>query len=168
MGISYKTYVGPYVRCVVEFKDVEKTRRACPNTACKSYGETRFAQGEFCAKCGTPIGDVSYTERIEAVDRWEVSEEIDQHLCDPGGDGYIRWVEANKAHLWKPNIDAGIARDGHLESRVDFALSEIQAAEIQTEIERFTQFFAQELAHFRSRYGADVVSIHWGVIQDYY
>lgn len=168
MSITYNTYVGPYVRCAVEFKDVIDLKKGCVNAECPNHKLDRFVSGKFCMVCGSPIGDVPYTERKEAVDRWEVSEEIDQRFSDPGGDGYYRWVEENKAHLWLPNIDAGIPRNGHLESQEVFALADIQAADIQTETEQFTTFFAAELALLRSRYGEAAVSIHWGIIQHYY
>src|SRR5688572_1944218 len=104
MGISYETYVGPYVRCEVAKIDIAKTKRACPNTACKRYGKDGHGGHSFCAVCGTAIADIAYIEQGMAVDKWEVSEEIDERFSYPGGDGYYRWVEANSAHLWLPNV----------------------------------------------------------------
>src|SRR6266581_1239600 len=130
MSFTYDTYVGPYARCAVARAPITKLRIACLNETCKNH--ERDMRVKFCELCGSQTGTVSHAEMRDAVDQWEVQEEIDEALCSPGGDGYMNWTRANGAHLWKPNQHMP-GRDPHLESREDFALFEITSQQIDAE-----------------------------------
>lgn len=163
MSIDYSTYVGPYVRCAVERVPVKNLKIACLNVACKNH--ERYHNGHtFCPVCGSKIGTVEHTEIEDAIDQWDVREEIDEALCNPGGDEYLRWIEANSAHLWMPN-QAMPGRDPRLESREPFSLAEITAKQLDTEITQFQITFEDALRELKERYGN--LTLHWGVIQDY-
>jgi hypothetical protein len=168
MGISYKTYVGPYVRCAIEFKDDPRIKEACPNRKCKNYGQGWHTRGPFCEMCGSAIADMPYTERIESVHDSEIVDEINERLCSPSGDGYLRWIEEGCAHLWKPNVTTPW-RKGRLEAQEDFALIDFETlSEPAQECKDFIIFFQAELAVLRKHYGEAAVSVRWGIIQDYY
>jgi hypothetical protein len=165
MSYTYDTYVGPYARCAVERVPTTKLQIACLNAQCKNH--ERYHDGHsFCPRCGSKIGTVEHTELDFAIDAYDVSEEIDEALCNPGGDEYMRWTEANSAHLWIPNRGMP-GRDPHLESREPFSLAEITSDMVDKERATFLAMFEDEIAILIARYGAGRVAIHWGVIQHY-
>lgn len=155
MSIDYGTYVGPYVRCVVGQVDTQKERPQC--TKC---GRGYASPLGFCHDCGGKIDMVAHIEMDDAVDDWDVREHIQDRLATPSGDGYYTWKRENHAHLWVPNINSS---GYHLDTREDFNLVEI--TDIGTVA--FELQFSGDIAYLRSQYGADNVTIHWGIIQDY-
>lgn len=162
MSFSYQTYVGPYVRCAVGAQTKVVSVRACLNDTCENHAKRYDMSGAFCVLCGSAIGDVPHTEIADAVDHWEVSESINERLCTAGGDAYQTWTEAERAHIWKPNVgDVG----RHLDDREDWRLEEIGAGQIGEELAAFEAFFAPELDYMRPLYLS--VTLHWGIIQDY-
>ena len=165
MSIDYRTYVGPYVRCAVGVVSVTKERRSCANPACPGHQEEIY-RAQFCQRCGSPIGKVPYTKTKDAVDAWYVIEAIDQRLTDASGDGYSRWVEQERAHIYIANV--GIeGRSYHLEENADFALAEITPNQLNDEMAAFAGQFADEIAKLREMYSTEAVSLHWGILQDY-
>lgn len=164
MSADYGTYVGPYARCAVARVPVTRLQIACPNKECPNH--TKGLRVPFCELCGSKVASLPHVELDFTVDQWDVQEDIHEALAQPGGDGYMRWSEANAAHLWKPNKQMP-GRDPHLESREAFALFEIAAPQIAAEIAQFQVTFEDALTELRARYGADAVTLHWGVIQDY-
>ena len=164
MSIDYGTYVGPYVRCAVGTKEIQALRIACPNPECLNYAcELRTP---YCHLCGKQVGSVTHTVTVDAVDVWDMRETIDDALTTPSGDAYMHWAEASRAHLWIPNR-AMPGRDPHLESRVDFALVAIEPGQIQAELDAFRRQFQHQILQLIAAYGVDVVTLHWGIIQDY-
>lgn len=164
MSTDYRTYVGPYARCAVARVPVTRLQITCPNTVCKNHGEG--LRTPFCDLCGTRVESLPQTGSAQAVDRWDVREEINEALAGAGGDAYWRWSESNGIHLWMPNLKMP-GRRPHLEDRTDFALFEITEGQIATEILQFQITFEDALTVLRERYGADAVTLHWGIIQDY-
>jgi hypothetical protein len=164
MSITYRTYVGPYARCAITLVDTKKLQIGCANTACEYYGKNY--KTKFCQACGQPIGSITHIEQEPSVDQWDVSEQLEERLTTPGGDEYDRWMRANLAQLWIPNVRSSW-RSGHLEEREDFALVPISADQVINEQLAFQEFFTTEFAALMVRYGADNVRIEWGVIQDY-
>jgi hypothetical protein len=162
MSTTYSTYVGPYARCAVERVPVTRMQITCPTEGCKNHGEGM--RRPFCDLCGAKVASLPYIEMDFAIDHWDVSEEIDEALCNPGGDEYHRWTEANAAHLWIPNRSMP-GRDPRLEEREAFALFEIEEKQLAAEILQFQVTFEDALAQVRERYGN--LTLHWGIIQDY-
>lgn len=165
MSISYETYVGPYARCANGTKEENQQYISCPNADCENH--QKALRTPYCEKCGTKVQSLTRTFTAEAVDAWDVGEKIDDRLTTPGDDAHMTWSEENHAHLWMPNVSTPW-RNGHLEERADFFLQEIQLGDCATEISAFADFFAPELTALRAAYGANAVSIHWGIIQYYY
>lgn len=164
MSIDYRTYVGPYVRCAVGTKQIQALRIACPNAECLNH--TRGLRASYCDLCGARVGNIEHTVTVDAVDVWDMRETIDDALTTPSGDAYMRWVEAERAHLWIPNR-AMPGRDPHLESHIDFALSEIMPTRVQAELGGFRRQFQNEILQLIAAYGGDAVTLHWGIVQDY-
>jgi hypothetical protein len=167
MSISYRTYVGPYVRCTVETIEVEKQRRACTNVACAMHKSNIWSiEAKHCHLCGSAIRDVTYLERGDAVNDWDVMEAVEERLSPAFGAAYAKWSVEHRAHIYVANVTTE-GRDCHLEERQDFALVEITPLGIIEELTRFKVQFADELLTMRKMYGISAVSLHWGVLQDY-
>lgn len=167
MSITYRTYVGPYVRCAVETVEVEKQRRACTNVECQNHKRDIWApEASHCHLCGSPLGDVAYREREDAVREWDVIEAIQERLTPAFGDAYLNWSREHHAHIYVVNIPT-TGRDYHLEECTDFALAEITPLQIIEELTLFEVHFAEDLLTLRKMYGMAAVSTHWGVLQDY-
>lgn len=164
MSIDYGIYAGPYVCCVVRRVPVTKLHITCPNTECKNHG--RDMRSAYCDLCGGKCATLSYVELEDAVDHWDVSEAIDERLSSASGDAYARWSEENRVHLWTPNKPIQLVA-GHLDAREAFALHIIGPSTIEDEIARFKATFQKDIEYLESVYGADAVSFHWGIIQDY-
>lgn len=162
MSFTYDTYVGPYARCAVEREPVTKLQITCPTEGCKNHGQDM--RKPFCDLCGAKAASLPHVELDFVINQWDVSEEIGEALCAPGGDEYMRWSEANAAHLWMPNRHMP-GRDPHLEERDPFSLAEITPKMVEGEILQFQITFEDALRDLRARYGA--MSLHWGVIQHY-
>lgn len=165
MSISYSTYVGPYVRCTVGTTETTEQIRGCTNRGCPNH-QHHFRQDAYCNLCGSLIGNVPHSIVRDAVDSWSLRDAINEQLVTASGDGYFDWGREGHAHIWVPNVDVPW-RDCHLEERVDFSLVEIKAEQVSTEIDAFSMRFRHELEIFRQNYGADAVSICWGIVQDY-
>jgi hypothetical protein len=164
MSFTYDTYVGAYARCAVERVPVTRLQITCPTDGCENHG--KGMRQSFCQLCGAKVASLPHVELDFAIDQWQVREDIDEVLVQPGGDEYVRWSEANAAHLWMPNQSMP-GRDPHLDSREPFMLQEITAKQVETEILQFQITFEDVLTELRARYGADAVTLHWGIIQDY-
>lgn len=165
MSTSYRTYVGPYIRCAVASVEVERRRRACTNAECENHRREIY-HNAFCSKCGSPVADVSYADTADAVSASDVQDEIDERMTDASGDTYLRWAEKERAHIWVANVSVP-GRDYHLGEWVDFNLVEITPDQIRAELSQFEAHFANEIAVLCDRYGAAAVTLHWGVLQDY-
>ena len=164
MSITYRAYVGPYVRCAVTMVDTPQTRNACLNPSCTMHD--RYSSAPFCHLCGSKNGEIAYIEQKPSVDQWDIQERPLWRLAGLSGDGYDTWMRESLAQIWIPNHRT-LWRDGHLENRVDFSLEPITAEQVTTEQSAFQDFFAAEMAVLIVQYGADNVTVEWGVIQDY-
>lgn len=162
MSYTYDTYVGPYARCAIEREPVTRLQITCPTEGCTNHGEGM--RKPFCELCGAAGARLPYTALAFVIDQWDVSEEIEGALCNPGGDEYVRWAEANATHIWMPNLQMP-GRDPRLESREPFSLAEITAKQVDEEILQFQVTFEDSLAFLKERYGN--LTMRWGIIQDY-
>lgn len=167
MGISYRTYVGPYAVCKVEIVDKPHYKRVCINQTCKRYHEQSAGRGgQYCSHCGTLTADVNFPEREPAIDSWHVAEQIFERLTTPGGDAYFLEVRKTGRELWMPNVQIeGMERDPHLEEREDFY--EVAIKSPAQEVLAFETTFVFELDFLRITYGHNNVYVTWGIIQDY-
>lgn len=101
------------------------------------------------------------------VDEWDMREALRDRLTTPGGDAYRDWMHRYQAHIWVGNVAIPNQRNFGLEEYTDFALTDIDATQADTEMVQFTLFFGSEINLLQEAYGRDVVRVRWGVIQDY-
>lgn len=153
------TYVGPYARCIVERVSKIRLQITCPTEGCENH--EKVMRKPYCDLCGARVASLPHTELGFAIDQWDVTEEIGDALSAPGGDEYMRWAEANAAHLWISNRRMP-GRDPHLESREPFSLAEITSDQLEKESAVFLSTFEDALAILQERYGN--LTLHWGII----
>lgn len=166
MTADYRTYVGPYIRCVAgPLKPVETEWKACVNKNCTSF--LRISREAFCPKCGSAIQATKDTVLRPAINSNDVSEKVDQRLSRPMGDAYYTREQEGGDHLWMPNVAVdAIDRDTSFEEAA-FSLTPIVAHDVFTDCAAILSQFAGDLAILRGIYGEDSVFVEWGVIQDY-
>jgi hypothetical protein len=152
MSIDYSIYIGPFVRCKVEKKEVEKERRTCPHKNCRNH-DKRISTA-FCSFCGSKIEEVKYKEEADAVNWGEVSEKIKDTLVCP--------IHKNGEHIWIGNrIDdqCHLSYDPtELESGYDVC------QDWMSEVRSFVAFYVEEIRVLRQEYGETDVVVLWGII----
>jgi hypothetical protein len=152
MSIDYSIYIGPFVRCKVTKKEVERERRTCPNTNCHNHNRQIYAF--FCSVCGSKIGRVKYKEEEDVIDYDEVSKKIKHNL--------VCRINRDKEHIWIGNrIDdqCHLSYDPtELESGYDVC------QKWMSEVRSFVAFYVEEIRILRQEYGETDVEVLWGVI----
>jgi hypothetical protein len=160
MSIERLTYCGPYIECKVETIPSTYPVDRCSNAACTRHTIDSHAQGKFCHECGSAIApmDIAYTE--DAVDACELAEELADKLWRPFCNE--EEVSDKNIHVW-----VGCESDDALALIVDNdeeSLTELRQADIESQLNRFRRSYKKELALFRARYGAESVTVKWGIL----
>ena len=162
MSVSYRTYIGAYVRCAVTQSPQTERVETCPTVQCQNHMTPLSTS--YCALCGTKRSSLHYSVMRDVIDEYELADSIQERLVVLSGDAYEHWSHSHGIHIWLPNIgNIGIV----LDEDDPFLEAEIDAQRIDSDLRTFAAFFAQEIAHFTSAYGSSAVRIHWGVIRDY-
>ena len=169
MSIDRTLYVGPYLTGKFEMVRTTTTFRACTNKACVNHKASHL-HGDYCQKCGSPVGDVHRTIKEPSVDQHDIEADIKERLCSPGGDSYYYWSEKMLTHIWLPNI-AIPGRKMHFDIRdLGFLALPTNAEQQQqaSEIEKFETKFAKEIVVMRVTYGDQNIAMNWGVVYSTY
>lgn len=155
MGVDQSVTLGPFIRCRYGTAPEMKTFKHC--TANPSHK----SKGQFCSKCGAPVGETTKPtgEQIRDLD-WGALDKIE-------GEGRIIQRTSMGGEI-EPGVDIWVSntsRDGIpdrcIERYVDECL-EIDPVVIPAEKAAFTQFFAKEIAIFKSTYTK--VEVCWGLL----
>src|ERR1700734_227587 len=100
MGVDYFTHCGTYVECKVKKTTGAVEKQRCSNTSCDrhkvKYWPDRY---KFCTECGQAIETVNVTVEVDAVDSWELQEDLDGDLWQPFGD-YEEKLREQGLHIW--------------------------------------------------------------------
>ena len=159
-------YFGPYLACgfgQVERPDPTEYRWACPDPACLEHRSLYSPACRYCRRCGTAMVERSPTEIVESVDHEAVLRSVGHVLIhattEYEGDVPVRAILV-------PDEDEV---NGRQAPRV-FEVAEGQAVAIyQTDKANESGWllhaFAPEIAKVREAYGADKVSVRWGVVR---
>jgi hypothetical protein len=169
MSTDRSLYVGPYLTGKFEMVMVMTTIRACTNKTCVNHKDQRL-HGDYCQKCGSPVGDVRQTTKKPSVDQHNIQMDIKERLCSPGGDSYYYWSEKALTHIWLPNI-AIPGRKMHFDIRdLGFLALPTNAEQQQqaSEIAKFETKFAKEIVVMRVTYGDQNIAMNWGVVYSTY
>jgi hypothetical protein len=158
MGVDYNVVLGPYIQCTNTPQETEREKRTCPNKKCKMHGREFFDKDtKFCQECGKPIEKIKIKEMGEKVEAWEIAEKL--KLSTISGEFKLPkntdlFIGNKRDHLRKTLFDAH-----------DEQLLEVSAEMIATELATFADDYSAAIAKLRELYGADNVTLKWGLIQ---
>jgi len=166
MGMSYRTYVGPYLRCSVRTRPRTKEIKVCPHFKCRFHTEANsMPDGSiFCPQCGRKAEDKII----------EVEGEVDEVLDD------IDLLEATNERLVPFNcsypemgthlfISNSTKPPGVSLERGDGVgeIREYNGIIIDQELAAFRKRHAKDLEIAYEHYGEDRVEVCWGLMAAY-
>lgn len=161
MSMYKKFYIGVYIECKNHMVTVNVAKHGCVNDRCKVFHEPR--NGEYCQHCGKPQAVFTDKEQVEAVDKWQVVDEIDQVFMPASLDGW----DAHGINIWQPNFsepETGIEHDEYSDNDV----VELPPDTMQRHMRNFEDEpeFTDALDGLRKAYGPDNVTVKWGIVVD--
>lgn len=173
MGTTHYAFVGPYLRCTQQLKDVEDGHRGCVNEGCPKYRlEFGGMTAKFCPQCGKEIGTFTTTRKESAVRGvWELFGGKDTFrpvMCEDGPKS-IR----SKYDILVPNYRPGYDPDCEDEdTRRQFRVAprdgstyqEMSSMNPGEEMAWLLEKYAAEIEKLRGLYGADNVKVCWGFL----
>lgn len=159
---THYTYIGPYLRCESRLVPFTQSIMACTNTTCSRYGVVLRAP--YCPACGTERKNHTRDVTVDAVDRWRLSEHINEALSMPTGDTYEVEAPDIPIHFWIPNRQ-GVGTDYSCHDEIRIA--RITAERIASEATEFNTQYADVLPALYEAYGRDKVQLLWGVVHYY-
>ena len=155
MGVSYYTYVGPYVKVYNPEKASKKEYHSCPNHGCSN--NKKPMSDAYCSKCGTKIERLTFY--IQDRTRFDANSEF--------ADGTLRDVYSDfDDHNYMHFVDDGQRDLLHLLMNInngDF-VSDLTDKNPATEVEEFKEIRRKEIARLKEVFGEENVSVRWGVI----
>jgi len=167
MGMSYRIYVGPYVRCSVRTTTKTKVVTVCSRKTCRFSRQSNpvAVKSNFCPQCGAKTLGKSVKVEGEVQDdisSWSVTEATNDRLCDYGAE-----YREEGVHLFVPNdkclrpfhIDADHARFGEV--------LRVRAATLQQELDWLNAAYEDDLIKVMKIYGEKKVEIRWGVLGEW-
>jgi hypothetical protein len=169
MGVTRTTYCGPYVECKVSKTTPTFEKWRCSNPACEQHTiDSHHYEVKFCSKCGSAFKIVEVAEEVDAVNRWELEEEIEAALGQPFG-AFEFELKAQGRHIWVGNKDPEDIGDKPIRSSFvcneEESLTELQAADIDSQLKQFHRIYDEELKRLRSAYGPANVQVKWGIVR---
>jgi len=165
MGVDYNVYLGPYLKCQNPDVDKQVTKLTCPNTSCAKHMQWR-GHDPFCAKCGSQIVDVTTTQHKPRVCGSSLLEELNEVFYAPGT-CYAQYPFEDHVDVWIPNTKPKTifgSRQASFDARYDTGMTRVCPSLIEDETDAFKRVFVKELTKMCEAYGADCVSIHWGLL----
>lgn len=155
MGVSASIRVGPYVAVHNPERDTTESYNTCSNTECKKHRVQFYgSDGKFCTECGSQIteqtfpclGPIDFDEfevlgdRLHKVTNEQKFEDYDVFISNVRGHGLSLDPENNEYLFDLTNTDR------------------------QEQVDKFTKSFDKEIKKLKETFGADAVTIKWGVV----
>jgi len=166
MGMSYRTYVGPYLWCSVRTRPATKEIRLCARSECRFFRESSPmpSDSNFCPQCGTPAVDkiVEVEGQVEEIlSSCDLMEATNENLV-PVNNNY---ADAG-VHLFVSNLAKApglrLERGGDLGEIMQY-----DGVIIDQELTAFRERHADDLEIVYEHYGEDRVEVRWGVLASY-
>lgn len=150
MGLSYHTYIGPYIEVFNPLKPSTKKYHSCPNEKCSN--NKKGISDAFCGKCGTRVQLLNFPckERITFYYLDEFSEKTS--LQTPSG-------EFDRDKLYFIDDALGDSRCGN-----DNCICDLTHTNVQAGLDTFKEVNHMEITRLKEVFGADNVVIKWGVM----
>jgi len=146
-------YLGTYIICNNSTVTVAVAHGGCVNPGCPLFH--RFVSAKFCAECGKPVGEFTVPETKRQVYTWDIDtrERLTVIEC------------ADEIDIWLPNlyepetsVDFGeLFKTGRMALDKPGELADRHTNNLLTG-------FSQEVELLKEFYGAENVSIKWGLI----
>jgi hypothetical protein len=162
--MNHSTYVGPYLHCSVRTSPLTKTVKVCPHFKCRFHDpKTPMAdQNLFCPQCGRKAEET--TVKVEGqlrddIDSYQLSEDTDERLAQYNGN-----YPEDGLHLFIPNLEW--PREFSIERSCGEVLR-VRAVLLEQEMSWFENAFKDGIAKAAEIYGADKISVRWGVLGQY-
>jgi hypothetical protein len=155
MGVSRLTYCGPFVECKCQQAAATYEKQRCSNPACKMH--TVNVHDRFCGQCGSAIVTVEFPCEADAVDSWELDEELGDVLWQPFTCSELL---GQGTHIWigdEPERPLCVYQD-------EESVTELQPTEMETELTWFEKQYNEPLNRLRAAYGSDNVKVKWGIL----
>lgn len=153
MGISYSSYVGPYIKAYNPLKDSNETHYTCSNEKCLNF--KKDMSSEYCPKCGNKICLAERTcETKIDFDVWQISNRLNEVIIEYKPDGF-------------EDFDFFIPIVSNLGLHFDCkytSVSPIEGAVPGMEINNLKLKFKSEINDIEAVFGKDAVTIEWGVL----
>lgn len=147
-------HVGVFVECLNPLRETPHTVDGCVNANCTNYHNE--IRAPYCGECGSPFGQFAVIQREPSVEWYVVSVNIDEALFPA--------ILSNKGgyDIWLPNksVDGGAGIDTEETGEVVDIPAETRAAHIAN----FERGLSAGLAGLREAYGAENVTVRWGVV----
>lgn len=147
-------HFGPMLRCENQPDIKHSSITSCSNEKCSQHGLAK--KNQFCDICGHTVSSISINKTETKIDRWQLSEDIQEalyHLSNP--------LAGPLVDFWAPNLQRGSVRTFSL-NRYDHVLDINLNPE--EEKEWFLKNFSKEIQTLKDRYGEDKVSVVWGMV----
>lgn len=159
---------GPYVSCAYKAPPVEQKtflRRLCKNKSCDLYNTKLPKNAKFCQSCGKAV----------QVEKKVVSSEnnLDTFLAKVRADlaavnsklvfpdkQLANAVAKTGHHFW--HVSQGVLAKGP--SHKEGVVHSVTQDKIAQDIDMFASMFKNEYTILTNAYGAENVSLHWGIL----
>lgn len=159
MGVSYTTYVGPYIRCQNTRIGARAKVRGCPNKECPRFAKQESAH--FCGTCGTKIEDVEVFVKHKKVSVGDMIEALDQRMTCLNGNT-SGWPDKD-VDIWTPNVKVEGLRRCWLDEHF-IGEQKITAEQITQEMFLLMTGMAPEMDMLSKAYGSENTKLFWGVV----
>ncbi len=154
MGVSYYTYVGPYIKVHNPPKPTTIGIQSCTNIKCKNYKQR--SSDQFCSKCGTKIGVVNMpsSDRIHFDFYDEFNDKLAEIRTEYTYRGDYQFFISNKKNL-------GGGRILNCNNEEELSVNETT---ITADVQKFKKDLKLEIDRMENVFGMSNVNILWGVI----
>lgn len=156
MGVSYYTYVGPYIDIINTKQTIVETYRGCNMPSCKEFKFERTAK--FCSHCGSKIVDIpKCVEKNVLLDYYEELNERLSEIC-----GEYKPDQYEDHLLLISNCKEAPGK--RFNAFYDNGILPVDSNTIAKELKNFRTFHEKEIEYITNKFGKDNVKVIWGVI----
>ena len=157
--MGYQIYIGLYVHCKIADATIVREVATCSLPKCSHYEDE--SKCNFCNYCGSKILKRNRQEVVKYVDTNTVQSELyrsNPKVCLQ----YSNVLNSNKEHIWIICGEDALKRDIHFGNFN--RLLEIEANKISVGIADFSLKYRDQIEILKSKYGAECVNVHWGLL----
>lgn len=161
MGVDRKIYIGAYIDCRTTNVSTIQKITGCPNKSCSRFSKETSIK--FCNDCGSKITECSISKNKPKICTWEVGEKLKDVLFPANHWGAPDEVDGVIAHYWLSNrkTKAGLWIN---QSDPSFVTEMESVSEIEAHKQEMLTYHQSEYKILQEIYGAENVTVRWGII----